>query len=1496
MAERSRYTAKDYVVGWICALAVELAASAAMFDEEHDNAMLDSDDDNFYAFGRMAGHNVVIACLESGRIGLVSAAHVAVAMKSTFRMLRFGLMVGIGAGVPSNEHDIRLGDVVVSRPFGKFNGVVQYDMGKTTTGNQVVRTGAMNSPPRVLLTATTAMEADSFKDRLKVPEYLKQIGTEFPKFAFPANVEDSLYEPDSIHVGGPTCKNCKAGLIEREERNNTNVVIHYGTIASGNQVMKNGVTRDQLSQELGIILCFEMEAAGLMNTFPCTVVRGICDYADSHKNKKWQPYAAAAAAAVAKELLRHVRPAEIKEAKTINHIMNDVIPTLTRAMATAESLRQDERDEKALEWLSDINFSAAQNTVYTSRTAGTGEWLFVDQNYIAWRDSHRGLLWLYGPAGCGKSVLTSAIVNDLKRICALDDTKIVAYWYFQFSNTATHDLSQMIRCLLRQLSSTPLSSAILDLWLRHKLRGSQPSLSELVAALDKVIQDFKQKIFVVLDALDECPQSERTHLLDFISHFAQSKFENLCILATSRAEPDIRDAMRKATPRYMDIGQRMKSDITKHVRIALSNQTLARWGPRAVSLMENELLLSDETRFRWADLQIRRLLLCTTEDRIWSALKTVPRTLEETYAAALERIEEDDRESVQKILMWLAFSARELTLNEVAAVAGFRFSEDVLRICTSLLVTIIDTYSGEVVKLGHFSVKEFLVCRHLEDKALEWFNFSGHLANAKIASMSLSALLGRDQWATVQGESSRFGKHLSKYAAEFWPSHVRETDDSPDMMEIQSQINLLFTSSADGPYQQWLGIHDPETRYNRTFEKTSRTAKDFPQPLYTAALLGLRATVEHLFRDGTQLSKSEGRFRNALGAAAVSGSLDVVKFLMPHYDFTTEILNISHVFRELRENIRPVLAVFLDAEAGLILNKTVFEATMDNVAREEILDVLLRRLETMLDRNELRVESMTTLLETAAGYTNLKFPNGLVPLLNLILNHWSSNVSVPEMVVKAAALSYSFGNNSIEHLLKRKASSIHISEDILRAFRGKYELDSIWELILTPNGPSISFTDAVFQAALENSNGERLLAIVPATEDARIAVTEVTLQLAIQKGELMLLIKYRRKLRLSMSEDFLISALGAAGEEEGLEMIEWLTEKSDSEVRISKSILASAVQNDRINEKTMRRLLDRCGPAVPFTEEMLYSPPRPLFFEKERAFESARRRLFHDDKKIRWLLGQKEWSGSVTESLLKIAASIASPQVMQILLDRSDPPSRITEEVLQAAVDPLNPPMVKLLLRQPKLDAKTVPEMLFVQVLGDFDGDPELVQLLAKNFRPRARNSQLIIAKAAATSGVEANLVALRENCDTEALPPQILSIFHLHRAARTGDTTLASDALATGVDPDIKDILGRSPLAKTCISSHAAIARQLLASPRVDVNLRDNKGRTPIFYAVQLGSLELTELLLQAGADLDIEDDDGDTPLSIAAFDSWREISLLGRLQKHRAKINNEPAFADFF
>lgn len=299
---------EDYTVGWICALPTELAAAVAMLDERHDPLPQDSHDTNNYRLGRIGRQNVAIACLPSGVTGNTSAAIVASHIRSTFPSIIFGLMVGVGGGAPSVENDIRLGDVVISKPAETSGGVIQYDFGKTVQEGRFVRTGSLNRPPDVLLNAVSSLHARHMMEEAELPRHLSQMLSKYPKLqktsAYQGAQQDHLFEANYDHrAGQATCANCETDrLITRSDREDEIPTIHYGLIASGNQVMRDGATRERLRKELNV-LCFEMEAAGLMDNFPCLVIRGICDYADTHKNKRWQPYAAAVAAAYAKELL-----------------------------------------------------------------------------------------------------------------------------------------------------------------------------------------------------------------------------------------------------------------------------------------------------------------------------------------------------------------------------------------------------------------------------------------------------------------------------------------------------------------------------------------------------------------------------------------------------------------------------------------------------------------------------------------------------------------------------------------------------------------------------------------------------------------------------------------------------------------------------------------------------------------------------------------------------------------------------------------------------------------------------------------------------------------------------------------------------------------------------------------------------------------------------------------------------------------------------------------
>ena len=195
-----RLRREDYTVGWVCALPVGVAAAQEMLDEEHENLHHDANDTNIYSLGRIGEHNVVIACLPERQTGTNLAAAVAVQMKSALTSIRFGLMVGIGGGVPSEEEDIRLGDAVVSRPHKVHGGVVQYDIGEATPSG-FERTGILNTPPTILLNAIANLRANHIRGRCRLLGYFSKLDS-LPTFAREDAGPDILFNADYNHVGG----------------------------------------------------------------------------------------------------------------------------------------------------------------------------------------------------------------------------------------------------------------------------------------------------------------------------------------------------------------------------------------------------------------------------------------------------------------------------------------------------------------------------------------------------------------------------------------------------------------------------------------------------------------------------------------------------------------------------------------------------------------------------------------------------------------------------------------------------------------------------------------------------------------------------------------------------------------------------------------------------------------------------------------------------------------------------------------------------------------------------------------------------------------------------------------------------------------------------------------------------------------------------------------------------------------------------------------------
>ncbi|KAL4903897.1 hypothetical protein BDW74DRAFT_185952 [Aspergillus multicolor] len=304
-----------YKVGIVCALHRELLAVRVLFDKRHPNVKKIADEDpNHYVYGRMGEHNIIAVCLPHGVYGTNAAADVVSNMRRSFPSLQYCLLVGVGAGVPSIRNDIRLGDVVVSTPSGRYSGVLPYDMIKSLEAGASQLNGYLCPPPQILMCAISELESDPARSSAPLADFLKQIQTCKPEYGHPGVDKDQLFVPSYTHVDEQNaCEKCDTSqLVPREPRFSLQPKIFYGLIASGNRLMRSAHERVKLGNEHNV-LCFEMEGAGIMNSFPCLIIRGICDYADSHKNKAWQNYASAAAAAYAKLLLLYVRATDDPE-------------------------------------------------------------------------------------------------------------------------------------------------------------------------------------------------------------------------------------------------------------------------------------------------------------------------------------------------------------------------------------------------------------------------------------------------------------------------------------------------------------------------------------------------------------------------------------------------------------------------------------------------------------------------------------------------------------------------------------------------------------------------------------------------------------------------------------------------------------------------------------------------------------------------------------------------------------------------------------------------------------------------------------------------------------------------------------------------------------------------------------------------------------------------------------------------------------------------------
>ncbi|KAF4551972.1 Ankyrin repeat-containing protein 2 [Elsinoe fawcettii] len=711
-----RRSRNDYTVGIVCALGTERTAVQAVLDEVHDILPVFDGDQTLYLLGRIGKLDVVVACLPAGSLGKVEAATLAGFFSQSYTNLEFVLMVGIGGGVPL--FGVRLGDVVVSVPTDGNPGLVEYDLGRQADGFQ--RVGAHKPPSRIALNAVQSLRSSQDFGNSHILRHVQNVIQNHPgldsRFTqSPDAKTDVVFESAYPHQPGSDCHSCdKRFIVPRLPAAATNSPqIFYGNIASGDKVMKDAAQRDAIAIREKII-CFEMEAAGLSTRFDYLVIRGICDYADSHKNKDWQPWAAMTAAVYAKELLltyqNGVAPsrsikwrdsgfhsyADLDATSRASHQAPDMfssqmtstppkrhpdaemrasIRTATGASTSSSALADSST------CLSSLVFSGMKDRLRNidPPLAQTCSWLQQHTTYVQWM-TQSGLLWLNGKPGSGKSTLVKHmlesdknIVNDHSEVQTLQ----LAYFFYTAGSSLQKSFLGFLRSLVHQLvrasgecleafvsrcsSRCADEGCTMSKWQWH-LHDLQSDLEYLLA-----IALQQHRIVIAVDALDEseteaCARNVEKYLTQLLRKF-KDEDRSLHILVACRPFP----AIMRQHDFMIKVDECNSPDIDTAITAHLGIQ-----GLHGFPSIEKEIQQRASGVFQWVNLVVERISEMDQNgegpNAMLREITNLPDELRGIYSGLINRTSRSTATDALYLMQWVCYAARPLSLDELRVV------------------------------------------------------------------------------------------------------------------------------------------------------------------------------------------------------------------------------------------------------------------------------------------------------------------------------------------------------------------------------------------------------------------------------------------------------------------------------------------------------------------------------------------------------------------------------------------------------------------------------------------------------------------------------------------------------------------------------------------------------------------------------------------------------------------------------------------------------------
>jgi hypothetical protein len=227
----------------------------------------------------------------------------------------------------------------------------------------------------------------------------------------------------------------------------------------------------------------------------------------------------------------------------LNTILTDIQTSQGDMKDDVGKLREQRIDSKRqtiLDWITRIDYTSQHHDFINRRQAGTGQWLLDSPEFQSWLQTDNQTLFCPGIPGAGKTILTSIVIENLQARFYDDSNIGIAYLYCNFRRQDEQKVEDLLVSLLKQLAQgrSPLPDIIMSLYRKQKDKRTRPPFDEILRSLQSVAAMYS-KVFIVVDALDECQTSDECRSRFLSEIFVLQARCGANIFATSRFIPEI---------------------------------------------------------------------------------------------------------------------------------------------------------------------------------------------------------------------------------------------------------------------------------------------------------------------------------------------------------------------------------------------------------------------------------------------------------------------------------------------------------------------------------------------------------------------------------------------------------------------------------------------------------------------------------------------------------------------------------------------------------------------------------------------------------------------------------------------------------------------------------------------------------------------------------------------------------------------------------------------